>query len=133
MIHLFFLPILLLVLLPLAPYFSAWEGRMFPVASKARILQIVPAADGGSLIRMVWEKTRACEFKHLNWNRILPDGTLEAVKVTWTTDIGDRAPGRHLGQTWHVAMPPEQIEGKSLAYVWHDCHPGFLTISQFYP
>lgn len=133
MIHAAGLVLLLGVLLPLLPTLSMWEGRMFPVSAKAHILTITPSADGGSLIRVVWDKTRACEFDHLVWNRILPDGTLEPVKVTWTTDLGSRSPGRNLSQTWHVAMPPEQIEGKSLAHVWHRCHPLFLTISQFYP
>lgn len=133
MIHLVFLPVLLLVLMPLLPYFAALEGRLLPVASKAKIVAIQPAADGTALIRVVWENTRACTFDHMVWNRVLPDGTLEAVKVTWGDPVGSRGPGRHLSQTWHVAMPVEQVEGKSLAYVWHQCHPGWLTISQFYP
>lgn len=133
-IHILGVVLLLALLVPATfPSLSKFEGRVWPVARAAEIVDLRGDGANGSYIRFKFTVSRACEFKHIVWSRILEDGTLEAVPVDFGKPLGSRGSGTHMSQEWHVGMPPGDIRGHSIAYVWHDCHPGWPVISQFYP
>lgn len=115
------------------------EGDWFPVTSPAEIVSIQAVSGGNaSLIYVVFEKYRDCEFIGLSWSEIRSDGVLARARIDFRpdgvrddTDV-NRVRGRQSAGPWLISLPPELLVSHSFAVASHRCHPFWLTKTRFY-
>ena len=132
LIHTSGLFLLALIIVPLFPYLGAAEGRLWPVAQTAEIVSIKPDGAAASIIRLKITLSRSCAYESMSWQRVLPDGSHESVRIDTAAVFAPAVEGV-MTQEWRVAMSVEDLKTRSIAYVWHRCHPLWSVISQFYP
>lgn len=114
-----------------AEWLSRLEGDSYPVVTPATITRIEPAGDNYTRIWGHARKLRDCPaFLRIQWDTVSAIGASRSQVY-----FEDRATVRPTGDfsfgPWVVHMTPEQL-GRSRAYVYHQCHPGWPTRSLFW-
>lgn len=105
------------------------ETHFFPVVNETRIENLTKTERGVEFY-VRFDKTRQCEFLGIAWYQgplrigvaIEPDSNL----FPKTRPEGDQFAG-----PWLVSNV-DSLEGTK-AFVYHNCHPLWITISPFYP
>ncbi|WP_424984330.1 hypothetical protein [Microbulbifer sp. S227A] len=104
------------------------ESRLFPVVRDTRISQPHESSDGISFF-VAFRKVRQCEFMALVWyenaTRLVVDFEPDADQSPRTRPTGEQYTG-----PWLV-RGLQSLE-RSQAYVYHRCHPLWITISTFH-
>ena len=109
---------------------SKYEGDLFPVVSKAEIVD-QETDEYGVYINVRFRKERQCEFIGISWYdkfnirygvEFEPDSNLSPI----SRPIGDQVSG-----PW-LLKGMQSLEG-GRAIVSHHCHPLWITNTVFYP
>jgi hypothetical protein len=121
---------------PLAPFMQEIESRLLPVVSDVKIIDL-QEDDGGVSFRTSFDKVRGCKYVGLTWSRTLPGGLKEKVAIDFPrspTDESDstRPTGEQITGRWWLAMSLEDFKN-STAWVRHECHILYESVTQFYP
>lgn len=116
------------------------ETQYFPVLEKLQIIDIAPISDTASRVTTAFKKVRDCEYESIAWYRAYGDmdQVLERVSLVLLRDANDtssanRPLGYQKSGPWQVGMPAKDIRGGSFVWVYHRCHPFWMTRTQFYP
>ena len=122
----------LLVLVFYQPsYFGRIEGKLWPVVTRAELTEVI---DQGSDIWIfgTTEKVRDCQFEGLEWRLGDSDQSIP-VRVIFLDGEQIRPAGSIEFGPWLIHLTKEQFETQSFARTTHKCHPGWHTITDFWP
>ena len=108
------------------------EGYLFPVSANVRITSYLPKILGWTEISGAADKLRSCNFDRLEWF-LENDGSIVRAEVNFLERTKARPSGDFNWGPWAVRLEAREIETKSTAYVYHRCHPFWLTRTQFWP
>lgn len=115
------------------------EARLFPVVSKLTIVSLTADTDGNAVITAEFTKHRDCQYLGITWFHGKPDGYFSRATVilrpgSGTDDSGTtRPPGTQRSGPWVIGIPVDEIETNSFAMLSHQCHPFWVTTTDFYP
>ena len=124
------------LILAIMAYGPTVERVIFPVVSS---LEIISIEDDGIVSRIFvkFEKKRPCEYLGINWDEILPDGSLKRAPINLkpaSDGSGSTRPqGNHVAGPWYVGIPPEKINTSSQAVIAYRCHPLWTTEAYVWP
>lgn len=119
----------------------AIEREWFPVVGKLEILAANEIEPGVVEIEARFRKVRDCQYLSVQWNVGNPNADARQVRVQTIVDpqaLNEIAsPSRPLGTTiagpWRIAMTLDDLRDNSFAILKHQCHPFWVTTTQFYP
>lgn len=114
------------------------ETYFFPVVSKLTIEKMEAIDDGSATVDAYFTKLRNCEYIGIAWYRGQRDGGFARVPLVLTRAPGDdSSPNRPVGAQrsgpWLVSMPVSEIKANSFVELKHQCHPFWVTTTEFYP
>lgn len=107
------------------------EGYIFPVVSQTQITKIEPVGEYHSRIWGVSVRERNCDFAGLTWKINVPPRSMN-VEVIFEEGAKIRDDGKFEFGPWLIHLPPGQLKFSS-AVALHECHPGYITETLFYP
>lgn len=115
----------------LFPIFSNNEGRWFPVVKNIEVWEI-GKDENGIYIDVRFDKVRSCRFLGISWfneegSRKNVVFSLNEIDLPFSRPTGN---GQSSGP-WYL-QGVHDLE-KSRAIVSHECHPLWVTYSNFYP
>lgn len=113
------------------------ETKYFPVVSK---LTITKTEWRGPEVTRIWaqfNKLRNCEYKGIAWYRGNRNNS-ERVPIILQRVQGDTSsPNRPMGLQkagpWDIYVPSYQLQDGSFGELYHQCHPFWLTRTEFFP
>lgn len=110
------------------------EGRLLPVVKDTQIVTVSPEGLFKSRIWGSSHKIRErCQFKRLEWLYAPEQGTPVTAPVSFLAGTKSRGEGIFDFGPWVVDIADDKIKDESLVYAYHQCHPFWLTETQFYP
>jgi hypothetical protein len=131
--------ILLISLLMLAylagPYL---ETRFAPVVSKLTIVRLEAVSPTQTKVWAAFTKLRQCDYLGISWYHREFDHSFVRVPVQLLREPGDvSSPNRPVGTQqagpWIIDIPIEHLRSESFVELQHSCHPGWTTVTEFYP
>lgn len=119
----------------------AVERTWRPVVGKLQVLSAVEIEPGITEIHAQFRKVRDCEYLNVAWYVGDPNGEFRQVRVQNLVDPDALneviSPTRPLGLSvagpWRIAMSLDDFEHNSFAILSHQCHPFWVTRTNFYP
>ena len=122
----------LLLLLVFQPnLFGRLEGRFWPVVSAFKITSIVEYGTAKIDLYGTSQKVRNCDFERLEW-RINNGSQSTPATVIFGEGTVLRPPGPLGFGPWVMDITKADLD-RSFARVYHKCHWGWLTVTDFYP
>jgi len=117
------------------------ERSWQPVVGKLQVLDAIEIEPGVTEIHARFRKIRDCNYLSVAWYVGNPNSEFRQVRVQTMTDdasINDiPSPNRPLGWQsagpWRIAMSLNDFENNSFAILTHQCHPFWVTTTNFYP
>lgn len=123
------LMLFLLVFLPVyGPFMTTFEGQVWPVTSKIRIVEQHVDTDGGLIVRFAYTKYRFCEL--VGTTMTIGNQEIGFAPVAGSGAPTTRSPGLQVSRLWKVDSPT--LDGVSLWFISR-CHPFWLTLTQVMP
>ena len=112
-----------------APYI---EGRLLPVVEDAEITRTKAISSTETMIFGEAKKLRNCKFKDIDF-RFKDRPNSPGVFVRWEFIEGtkDRSGGWFDFGPWKLWLKAGDILNKTESYVYHECHPLWLTKTKF--
>lgn len=107
------------------------EGRMLPVVAEGRITDT--AEEGYQTVfsgRAV--KLRSCRLLDVRWYLVADDGIRVPVPLAMLERRRPQPLGAYGFGPWAMPIAPAELLHQTLGEVWHQCHPGWPTISRFF-
>lgn len=119
----------------------AVERHFLPVVELLRIVSAVEIEPGHVEIYAQFRKVRDCRYLSISWYVGQPTKDFRQVRVQTITDdaaLSDHYnPSRPLGLSnagpWRVAIEMDDLLENSFAVLSHQCHPFWVTTTNFYP
>ena len=119
----------------------AVERAWFPVVGKLQILRSTEIEPGITEIYAQFRKVRDCEYVSVAWYIGNPNGDFQQVRVQTIVNpdmLNEvQSPTRPLGTSnagpWRIGMSLADLKNNSFAILSHQCHPFWVTRTNFYP
>lgn len=102
------------------------EGMMYPVVTGAHLVGVHYVNATTTRIRVYALKQRRCHFHSVDWES--PGGV--RADVTFEEGLKERGMGLLELGPWLLQMSKVQVD-ESAAWVYHRCHPLWLTRTRF--
>lgn len=114
------------------------ETRFFPVVGKLVIERMDKVDEKTTTIDAYFNKLRNCDYLGIAWYRGQRDSGFERVPLILLRATGDdSSPNRPVGAQrsgpWVVTIPIDEVKTNSFVELKHQCHPFWVTTTEFYP
>lgn len=118
---------------PLARMMGEWEGMRNPAVTQVTITKIETLDDHKVRIWGEFYRPRnECNFRGLEWWLGTPRKNVP-VDVIFEEGSVNREGGWHTFGPWVLSISERELREQSFADAVHDCHPGYQTVSTFFP
>lgn len=135
------------VIVMVATLWTVWavgpsvERNWRPVVGKLEILSAVEVEPGVTEIQAQFRKIRDCEYLNVAWYVGDPNGDFRQVRVQTIVDpemlneiaSPTRPVGTNTAGPWRIAMSLDDLQHNAFAILSHQCHPFWVTRTNFYP
>lgn len=121
-----------LIVFPMWTVAPIIEGRFFPVTGRMVIEQVQPEGEYRTRIWGEIEKRRDCSFERIEFHLGTP-GHSSIVDLDFEEASRVRSAGLFGFGPWLLHLSREQLYSRAFAYVYHRCHPLWLTRTTLYP
>jgi hypothetical protein len=119
----------------------AVERSWLPVVGKLQIEEVVEIEPGIVEVYAHFTKVRDCTYISVAWYVGNPNGDFRQVRVITIVDpemLNEvQSPSRPIGTSkvgpWRIGMTLTDFEKNSFAILQHQCHPFWITTTNFWP
>lgn len=123
----------LLVWPMLATFAPRIEGKLYPVVVSTELTQVRPIDETNSMIYGAARKVRDCSYIRIEWYYGDPNGRHVLVPLDILEPSKIRGDGQFSFGPWQLNLGKDLVREETFALVYHDCHPFWPTVSQFWP
>lgn len=114
------------------------ESKFFPVLEKLEITSVMPTGEETSNVYVEFTKLRECAYVGVAWFEGRRSGGFHRVLFVAQRNKEDSSsPNRPLGKQtagpWLVGIKAEDVKTNSFVDIFHQCHPFWVTKTQWYP
>lgn len=117
------------------------ERTWLPVVGKLEITDMIEIEPGVTEIHAKFRKVRDCEYISVAWYVGNPNGDFRQVRIQTIvdpnmlddTETSNRPLGSSTAGPWRVGMSLDDLKNNSFAILRHQCHPFWITTTNFWP